>query len=65
MAHKQSIIEAIAQLGDITVEEAGRVLAVFVKVRAVTVSARDGFQVTWGGYMDRDVIRRALEQAAR
>ena len=64
MTHRTAMIDAIAKLGDITSEQAEKDLAVFIKVKAIKVTAHDGYIVTWGGYMDRDVIRRALQTAA-
>ena len=63
MTTKQQMIEAIATQGAITAEASAKVLAVFIKVKAVKVTAHEGFAVTHGGFMDRAVILRALSQA--
>lgn len=62
MTTKQHMIEAIATAGAISVDQAEQVLAVFIKVKAVKFGAHDGFTVTHGAFMDREVIRRALSQ---
>jgi len=63
MSTKQNMIEAIAHQGGITVEKAVKVLAVFVKAKAVKITAHDGYTVTHGAFMDRAVILRALSQS--
>lgn len=63
MTTKQHMIDAIASQGAITADAAAKVLAVFIRVKAVKVTAHEGFTVTHGGFMDRTVILRALSQA--
>ena len=63
MTTKQHMIEAIAEHGAISSAQAEKVLSVFIKVKAVKFGAHDGFMVTHGAFMDREVIRRALSQA--
>ena len=59
MAHRDSLIQAISDIAGISTERAERVLKVFVKVRAVTFNAHDGYQIKHGAFMDRAVILRA------
>lgn len=62
MGQKQALIEAIAFQGDISTEDAGSVFDLFVKVKAIKFrNAHDGYEITWGGYMDREVIQRARQ----
>lgn len=63
MTSKQAMIDAIAAQGAVSADDAAKVLAVFLKVRAVKFTAHEGFMVTHGAFMDRTVIRRALSQA--
>lgn len=64
MATKQAMIEAIAKQGRIDQERASKVLDIYKKLKAITFGAHDGYQITHGAFLDRDVILRALSEAA-
>lgn len=63
MADRASMVQAIADLGQLSSQDAERVLAYYQKIRVVKFSVHDGYAVTWGGFLDKDVLQRAAESA--
>jgi nucleoid DNA-binding protein len=63
MTTKQNMIDAIARQGRITTDQAAKVLAVYVNVKAIKYGVHDGYTIKHGAFMDRDVILRALSQS--
>ena len=62
MNAKQALIEAFQRQANITSAQAETVFAVYKKVKALKFSVR-GIELTHGGFMDKEVILRALAQA--
>lgn len=59
MSHRQQLIDAIAKLGDLSAQDAEKAFKNLLIVRGIVFNAHDGYTVTFGGYMDREVLRRA------
>lgn len=63
---EENFIDNIARAGGISKVAAAKVLAVYRRHRVVKMNAVSGeITVKHGGFMDRDVILRALAEAAR
>lgn len=64
VAAEESFVATLMHLGGITKAEAWKVFELYKKMKLVKrdiVNAR--YNVKHGGFLDREVIRRALEQA--
>ena len=57
--HKQELIQAIGELGALSEQEAEQAFKNLLIVKGIVFDAHDGYRITFGGYMDRDVLRRA------
>ena len=62
MNAKQALIEAFQRQANITNAQAEAVFAVYTKVKALKFNVR-GIELAHGGFMDKEVILRALAQA--
>jgi hypothetical protein len=63
MSDRESIVQAIADLGQLSSQDAERVLVYYQQIRVIKFSAHDGFAVSWGGFLDKDVLQRAAQSA--
>ena len=63
MTQIESIIESMREIAGINTEQAYQVLAIYKEAKAYKVTAHDGIRFAHGGFMDREVILRALAQA--
>ena len=60
---EENFINTLMRMGDISKPEAEKVYLTYKKLNVIKTDAVNGvIQVKHGGYLDRDVIRRALEQ---
>lgn len=60
--HRNDMLDAIAKTGKTTQQQAEKILAYYMKIKAVTVTPHEGFQVKHGAFFDRVVIERALAE---
>jgi hypothetical protein len=60
MSSKPAMIDAIAHNGQITQDQAAQVFDLYRKEKIVKFNAHDGYSVTHGAFLDRDVITRAV-----
>ncbi len=63
MSTKAALIEVICANAGITAKDAEKVIRVYRSLRVIKSNAHDGMWVVHGGFLDAEVIRRALAQA--
>ena len=63
MSDRASMLQAIADLGQLSSQDAERVLEYYRQIRVMKFSVHDGYSVSWGGFLDKDVLQRAAENA--
>ena len=62
MSTRQAITAAIQRQASLTAEQAEAVFAEYKRAKVLRISVR-GLELTHGGFLDKDVILRALAQA--
>ena len=59
---KPDFIELIAKQGQIMCSDAARVFELYRKLKIVNATASHGYEIKHGGFLDQDVITRAINQ---
>lgn len=57
---KQTLTDILIQNGGIALPVAERVIAYYLKLKVLKLTAHGGYQIAHGGFFDRDVILRAV-----
>ena len=60
MSSKPAMIDAIAHLGQITLEQSAQVFELYRKEKIIKYNGHDGYNVTHGAFLDHAVINRAV-----
>ena len=60
MATREAMIEAISKMAGLPRQESEKAFQTLVSIRGIVLNPSHGYEVTYGGYMDREVLRRAV-----